>query len=175
MKYWWKQDSEIRCLIRWARQFVFIFSNDKTQKKTFWTNKKFWPNTIDYTNFALVAFMITTEYQLAVVPKIGKFVSVLQAVLSEFQPTISKNVSDIKMILWTRKSPLKYHTLTLGEFVSIFFTDFLLLIIQIIFSMLNWSFHFHNFNKICGFYWIVDFNTEAKAKFPTSLINGFKI
>ena len=68
--------------------------------------------------------MITTEYQLAVVPKIGKFVSVLQAVLSEFQPTISKNVSDIKMILWTRKSPLKYHTLTLGEFVSMFFTDF---------------------------------------------------
>jgi hypothetical protein len=72
--------------------------------------------------------MITTEYQLAVVPKIGKFVSVLQAVLSEFQPTISKNVSDIKMILWTRKSPLKYHTLTLGEFVSIFFKDFVVLI-----------------------------------------------
>ena len=68
--------------------------------------------------------MITTEYQLAVVPKIGKFVSVLQAVLSEFQPTISKNVSDIKMILWTRKSPLKYHTLTLGEFVFIFFFFF---------------------------------------------------
>ena len=76
--------------------------------------------------------MITTEYQLAVVPKIGKFVSVLQAVLSEFQPTISKNVSDIKMILWTRKSPLKYHTLTLGEFVFIFFFFFLVLIIQII-------------------------------------------
>jgi len=66
-----------------------------------------------------VAFMITTEYQLAVVPKIGKFVSVLQAVLSEFQPTISKNVSDIKLILWTRKSPLQYHTLTLGDPIPI--------------------------------------------------------
>ena len=66
--------------------------------------------------------MITTEYQLAVVPKIGKFVSVLQAVLSEFQPTISKNVSDIKLILWTRKSPLQYHILTLGKLIcQIFF------------------------------------------------------
>ena len=62
----------------------------------------------------LVVFMITTEYQLAVVPKISRFVSVLQDVLSEFQPTISKNVSDIRLILWTRKSPLKYDTLTLG-------------------------------------------------------------
>merc|ERR1711962_610782 len=59
--------------------------------------------------------MIMTEYQLAVVPKVSKFVSVLQDVLSEFQPTISKNVSDVRLILWTRKSPLKYDTLTLGD------------------------------------------------------------
>ena len=65
-------------------------------------------------------FMIMTEYQLAVVPKVSKFVSVLQDVLSAFQPTISKNVSDIRLILWTRKSPQKYDTLTLGELVCIF-------------------------------------------------------
>ena len=62
----------------------------------------------------MVTFMITTEYQFAVVPKISRFVMVLQDVLSAFEPTISKNVSDIRLILWTRKSPVKYHQLTLG-------------------------------------------------------------
>ncbi len=52
------------------------------------------------------------EYQWSLSDKIHRFVSVLHNVLSEFKPTISKNVSDVKLFLWTRKSPLKYFVLS---------------------------------------------------------------
>ena len=32
-----------------------------------------------------------------------------------YEPSLSKNVSDVRLILWTRKSPIKYHTLKIGD------------------------------------------------------------
>lgn len=69
--------------------------------------------------FVLVTFVITLEYQLSMMQKLQRFFSVLHNVLSEFRPTISKNVSEVRLLLWTRKAPLKYHILQLGDLADL--------------------------------------------------------
>ena len=60
---------------------------------------------------ALLLTVIFTLYQLSVVESIHRFVLVLHGVLSEFQPDISRNVSQVRLLLWTKKTPLKYYEL----------------------------------------------------------------
>ena len=68
---------------------------------------------------ALATVFITAEHQLAVTEKIHRFFVVLHTVLSEFKPTISKNVTDVRLLVWTRKSPLKYHPLSIGDLAGL--------------------------------------------------------
>jgi len=48
---------------------------------------------------------------MSVVGSIHRFILVLHGVLSEFQPDISRNVSQVRLLLWTKKTPLKYYEL----------------------------------------------------------------
>ena len=55
---------------------------------------------------------------------ICRFVVVVHDVLREFRPTISHNVSDVRILLWTRKSPRKYSQLYPWDSVTLSTSNF---------------------------------------------------
>ena len=67
----------------------------------------------------LAAILICAEYSLHLMQKFKRFVLVLHEVLAEFRPSISHNITDVRLLLWTRKSPLKYNYLYIGDTVSL--------------------------------------------------------
>ena len=50
-----------------------------------------------------LSLLLATLHQLSVIQNILKFFHVVFKVVSEFKPDISKNVSDVRLLLWTRK------------------------------------------------------------------------
>ena len=50
-------------------------------------------------------------YQMSIVQALHRFFVQLHGVMSEFQPNISRNVSQVRLLLWTKKAPLKYYEL----------------------------------------------------------------
>lgn len=73
---------------------------------------------------AVSALLIAAEQSFSAVQKIRRFVSVLHDVLSEFRPTVSRSVEDVKLILWTRKSPLKYYELKPGDVAGLSISNY---------------------------------------------------
>merc|ERR1712018_178475 len=67
----------------------------------------------------LAAILICAEYSLHLMQKFKRFVLVLHEMLAEFRPSISHNITDVRLLLWTRKSPLKYNYLYIGDTVSL--------------------------------------------------------
>ena len=67
----------------------------------------------------LVTLVLTLEYHLSMMDRLQNFFYVLNNVLSQFQPTISKNVSEVRFLLWTRKSPIKYKQLQVWDVTTL--------------------------------------------------------
>ena len=51
----------------------------------------------------ILSVLLVTLHQFSVLQNLFKFFQVLVKVLSEFKPTISRNISDVRLLLWTNK------------------------------------------------------------------------
>ena len=69
--------------------------------------------------FTIALVLITAEYSLSVMQRLRRFFLQLHDVLLEFRPTISHNVSDVRLLLWTRKSPMVYQQLIPWDPISL--------------------------------------------------------
>ena len=56
--------------------------------------------------------------------KLKRFIRSLHVVLSEFQPSISKNISETRILLWTRKNPDEYVELKIGDLEGLLKSNF---------------------------------------------------
>ena len=68
-----------------------------------------------------LSLLLATLHQFSVIQNLLKFFQTLYKVMSEFQPEISRNVSEVRLLLWTRKHREKYQEFTLENISK---TDF---------------------------------------------------
>jgi hypothetical protein len=72
----------------------------------------------------LALFLFAADHTLSILHRLKQFFSVVYDVLAEFKPTVSRNISDVRLLLWTRKAPLKYYELRTGDITGLSISNY---------------------------------------------------
>ena len=67
------------------------------------------------TTICILSILLLTLHQFYVLQSLFKFFQTLFKVLSEFKPTISRNISEVRLLLWSRKDMDTYFILNKND------------------------------------------------------------